>query len=170
VEGHVVDAEVVNFRDLNADGETIVEKLREMTGGRGPDRCIDAVGMEAHGTGFGRLYDEIKVSMKLETDRPFVLRQAIQACRKGGTLSLSGVYGGMIDGVPMGAAFNKGLTLRMGQMHPQAYLPMLLERIEKGEVDGTFPITHRMSLEEAPRAFEVFKHHQDGCCRVALKP
>ena len=164
------NAETVNFRDRNADGETIVEKLREMTGGRGPDRCIDAVGMEAHGTGFGRLYDEIKVSMKLETDRPFVLRQAIQACRKGGTVSLSGVYGGIIDGIPVGAAFNKGLTLRMGQMHPQAYLPMLLKRIEGGEVDTTFPITHRMSLEEAPRAFEVFKHHQDGCCRVVLRP
>ncbi|MDX2008001.1 MAG: zinc-dependent alcohol dehydrogenase [Meiothermus sp.] len=164
------NAEVVNFRDTNADGETVVERLKEMTGGRGPDRCIDAVGLEAHGTGFGRLYDEIKLSAKLETDRPFVLRQAIAACRKGGTVSLSGVYGGVIDGLNMGAAFNKGLTLKMGQMHPQRYVGMLMEKVAKGEVDASFPITHRMSLEEAPRAFEVFKHHQHGCCRVVLRP
>lgn len=163
-------AETINFRQINQDGQTIVETLREMTGGRGPDRCIDAVGMEAHGTGWGRLYDELKVKAKLETDRPFVLRQTIQACRKGGTVSLVGVYGGMVDMIPMGAAFNKGLTLKMGQMHPQRYLPMLLELIQQGKIDATFPITHRMNLSEAPQAFEIFKHHQDGCCRVVLKP
>ncbi|RIH82003.1 putative zinc-binding alcohol dehydrogenase [Calidithermus terrae] len=163
-------AETVNFRSLEHDGQTIVERLRDMTGGRGPDRCIDAVGMEAHGTGFGRLYDEIKTRLKLESDRPFALRQAIQACRKGGTVSVIGVYGGLIDKFNIGAAFNKGLTLRMGQLHAQRYVGMLLEKVSKGELDATFPITHRMSLEEAPRAFETFKNHHDGCCRVVLRP
>ena len=148
----------------------ISEALRELTGGRGPDACIDAVGMEAHGKSLDALYDQVKTSVFLATDRLHVLRQAIQACRKGGTISIPGVYGGFLDKVPLGAAFAKGLTLRMGQTHVHKYLHPLLERIERGEIDPAFVITHRLRLEEAPRGYELFKHKKDECIKIVLQP
>ena len=124
----------------------MVEKLKEMTGGMGPDACIDAVGMESHGTAsLDAIYDRAKQALHLETDRPHVLRQTIQACRKGGTVSIPGVYGGLIDKFPIGAAFAKGLTLKMGQTHVPRYMRPLLDRIQRGEIDPSFVITHRVS-------------------------
>src|SRR5206468_787561 len=122
----------------------VIDELRERTGGRGPDACIDAVGLEAHGTTLDAFYDKAKQTLRMETDRPHALREAIQACRKGGTLSIPGVYGGLLDKMPFGAAFNKGLTLRMGQTHVQRYMKPLLARIEKGEIDPSRLITHRL--------------------------
>jgi len=158
-------ADILNYEE----GDTI-DRLKEMTGGRGPDSCIDAVGMEAHGTGADFFYDRVKQAARLETDRPTALRLAIQACRKGGTLSIAGVYGGFIDKMPMGAAFNKGLTFKMGQTHVHRYLRPLLERIEQGDIDPSFVITHRLRLDEAPRAYDIFKHKDDECIKVVLKP
>jgi threonine dehydrogenase-like Zn-dependent dehydrogenase len=158
-------AEIINYEEVDAG-----EALKEMTGGRGPDACIDAVGMEAHGTDAIALYDKIKQVFRLETDRPMVLRQAIIACRKGGTVSVPGVYGGFIDKVPMGAIVNKALTLKSGQTHVHRYLRPLLKRIQNGEIDPSFVITHRLPLEEAPNAYEIFKHKKDNCIKVVLKP
>ncbi|HVF51677.1 MAG TPA: zinc-dependent alcohol dehydrogenase [Pyrinomonadaceae bacterium] len=156
---------------LNFDDEDIFEKLKEMTGGRGPDACIDAVGMEAHGGGsIGAVYDRVKSAMFMATDRPHALRQAINACRKGGTVSIPGVYGGYLDKVPFGAAFNKGLTLKMGQTHVQRYLRPLLERVERGEIDPSFVITHRLKLDDAADAYYTFRDKQDECIKVVLKP
>lgn len=149
---------------------SLVEALREMTSGRGPDACIDAVGMEAHGLGLMGFYDKMKQSVMLETDRPVALRQAIQACAKGGTVSIPGVYGGIVDKFPLGAAFGKGLTFRMGQTHMHRYMPMLLERIQNGDIDPSFVITHRMSLDDAPRGYDMFRAKQDGCIKVVLEP
>ncbi len=146
--------------------DDVLELLKELTGGRGPDSCIDAVGMEAHGSA----YDVVKQKLKLETDRPYVLRQAMRACRKGGTLSIPGVYAGIIDKVPFGAAFAKGLTLKMGQTHTQKYMRPLLERIEKKEIDPSFVITHRMNLSDAPKAYEIFCEKKDNCIKVVLTP
>jgi threonine dehydrogenase-like Zn-dependent dehydrogenase len=140
-----------------------------MTGGNGPDSCIEAVGMEAHSGSF-QWYDKAKQTLRLETDRPQALREAILACRKGGTVSVPGVYGGFIDKVPMGAAFNKGLTLKMGQTHTHRYMRPLLERIEKGEIDPSRVISHRMSLDEGPDGYEIFKHKQDECIKIVLTP
>jgi threonine dehydrogenase-like Zn-dependent dehydrogenase len=148
----------------------VLERLRELTGGLGPDACIDAVGLEAEGHGLIDLYDKIKQAVRLETDRPIVLRTAIAACRKGGTLSIPGVYGGFIDKVPMGTAFAKGLTFKMGQTHVQRYFNVLLERIEKGEIDPSFVITHRMRLEEAPAGYEMFQKKEEGCIKIVLQP
>ncbi len=150
--------------------EDVLERLDEETGGLGPDSCMDAVGMEAHGKGLQAAYDRIKQSVRLETDRPGVLRMAIQACRKGGTVSIPGVYGGLIDKVPIGAAFAKGITLKMGQTHVQRYLRPLLERVEKGEIDPSFIVSHRMNLDDAPAAYAMFRSHEDGCTKVVLKP
>lgn len=158
-------AEVINYEEVDAG-----EALKEMTGGRGPDACIDAVGMEAHGMGVEGFYDKVKQAVRLETDRPNVIRQMIVACRKGGTVSIMGVYGGFIDKVPMGAAFNKGLTLKMGQMHGQRYLPKLLDYVTSGEVDPSRVFTHHLPLEAASQAYEMFKHKQDQCIKVLLKP
>ena len=158
-------AEIINYEEIDAG-----EAVTEMTGGRGPDSCIDAVGMEAHGTGLDALYDKAKQAVRLESDRPTALRQAILACRKGGTLSIPGVYGGFVDKVPLGAAFNKGLTLKMGQTHVHRYLRPLLDRVQKGEIDPSFVITHRMKLDEAPHAYEIFKQKKDNCIKVVLKP
>lgn len=158
-------AEVLNFKDVD-----VLEKLREMTGGIGPDSCIDAVGMEAHGMSLDNVYDHVKTAVFLETDRPHVLRQAIQACRKGGTVSVPGVYGGFIDKFNMGAAFGKGLTLKMGQTHVHKYLPLLLERIQRGDIDPSFVITHRMSLADATQGYETFANDKDDCIKVVLKP
>lgn len=141
-----------------------------MTGGRGPDFCIDAVGMEATGHTPDALYDRVKMAMKLETDRPTALREVITACRKGGTVSIPGVYGGLLDKFPIGAAFGKGLTFKMGQTNMHNYLKPLMNRIEKGEIDPSFIITHRLGLEDAPAAYKTFRDKQDGCIKVILKP
>ena len=148
----------------------VVEMLRDMTGGRGPDACIDAVGMEAHGVGLEGWYDKVKQMSQLETERPIALRQAIQACRKGGVVSIPGVYGGVADKIPLGALMNKGLTIRTGQTHMQKYLQPLLGHIEEGKIDPSFVITHRLPLEQAPEGYEIFKHKQDECIKVVLKP
>ena len=157
--------ETINYEEIDAG-----EALKEMTGGRGPDACLDAVGLEAHGMGLEGFYDKVKQAVRLETDRPNVLRQAIVSCRKGGTVSLAGVYGGFLDKVPMGAAFNKGLTLKMGQTHVHKYLRPLLGRIQNGEIDPSFIITHHLSLEDAPHGYDIFKHKKDNCIKVVLKP
>ncbi|HEY9283380.1 MAG TPA: zinc-dependent alcohol dehydrogenase [Pyrinomonadaceae bacterium] len=159
-------AEILNFYD-----EDVFDKLKEMTGGIGPDACIDAVGMEAHGMGsFGAWVDRAKAALMLATDRPTALRQAINSCRKGGTVSVPGVYGGFLDKIPFGAAFAKGLTFKMGQTHVHKYLRPLLERIEKGEIDPSFVITHRMRLADAPAGYEIFKHKQDNCIKIVMQP
>jgi threonine dehydrogenase-like Zn-dependent dehydrogenase len=155
---------------LNFEGLDVVEALKQLTGGRGPDVCIDAVGLEAHVSGFEAMVDRAKQAVKIETDRAVVLREAIQACRKGGVVSLAGVYGGFVDTVPMGAAFNKGLTFKMGQTHVHRYLRPLLERIERGDIDPSYIITHRLPLDEAPHAYQMFKDKEDGCVKVVLKP
>ena len=158
-------AEVLNYEDLDA-----IEELKDRTGGRGPDACIDAVGMEAHGTGVTAFYDRAKQAARLETDRPTALREAIQACRKGGTLSIPGVYGGFIDKVPLGAAFAKGLTIRMGQTHVHRYMRPLLGRIQRDEIDPSLVITHRMALDDAPRGYRMFRDKEDECIKVVLRP
>jgi threonine dehydrogenase-like Zn-dependent dehydrogenase len=159
-------AEVLNYEE-----ETdLIERLKEMTGGRGPDSCIDAVGMEAHGTTLDALYDRAKHAVHLATDRPHVLRQAIQACRKGGTVSIPGVYGGFLDKLPFGAAFSKGLTLRMGQTHVHRYSQKLLHLIEEGKIDPAFVITHRLELQQAADGYKTFNERQDGCIKIVLKP
>lgn len=158
-------AEVLDYSD-----EDVLERLHDLTGGRGPDGCIDAVGLEAHADTLSGLYDRMKFHLWMATDRPTVLRQAIQACRKGGTVSIPGVYGGLLDKIPFGAAFAKGLTLKMGQTHVQRYLKPLLQRVQKGEIDPSFVITHRLRLEEAPSAYQTFRDKQDHCIKVVLKP
>ncbi|KRB94018.1 zinc-dependent alcohol dehydrogenase [Noviherbaspirillum sp. Root189] len=144
--------------------------LKEMTGGRGPDACIDAVGMEAHGMGLMGAYDRVKQAMSVETDRPIALRQALMACRNGGVVSIPGVYGGFLDKIPFGSVMNRSLTIRTGQTHVQRYMKPLLERIQKGEIDPTVVITHRMSLDEAPHGFDIFCNKQDECIKIVLKP
>jgi threonine dehydrogenase-like Zn-dependent dehydrogenase len=155
---------------LDFDDQDIFDKLKEMTGGRGPDSCIDAVGLEAHGKTIDAVVDRAKAAMFLATDRPHALREAINACRKGGTVSIPGVYGGFLDKIPFGAAFAKGLTFKMGQTHVHRYLRPLLERIQKGEIDPSFVITHRMRLDDAPAGYEIFKHKQDNCIKIVMKP
>jgi threonine dehydrogenase-like Zn-dependent dehydrogenase len=142
--------------------------LKEMTGGRGPDACIDAVGLEAHGA--EQMYDRVKQALSLETDRPIALRDAITACRNGGTVSVIGVYSGWIDKFPMGSFMNRSLTMRAGQAHVHRYLRPLLERIEKGEIDPSFVVTHRMKLDEASEAYRMFNDKQDECMKVVLTP
>jgi threonine dehydrogenase-like Zn-dependent dehydrogenase len=158
-------AEVLDYAEVD-----VPEVLRAMTGGQGPDSCIDAVGLEAHGTTLDAWYDRVKTSMYLGTDRPHALRQAIAACRKGGTVSIPGVYGGWLDKFPLGAAFAKGLTLKMGQTHMHRYLPLLLARIERGEIDPSFVITHRVGLDDAPEMYRTFRDKQDDCIKVVMKP
>ena len=156
---------------LNFDDEDIFDKLKEMTCGRGPDACIDAVGLEAHGTGsLDAVYDRVKTALFMGTDRAHALRQAIHACRKGGTVSIPGVYGGFLDKIPLGAAFNKGLTFKMGQTHVQSYMRPLLERVLNGEIDPSFVITHRMRLEDAAEGYHTFRDKQDNCIKIVLKP
>ncbi len=148
----------------------LLDTIKEMTAGRGPDRCIDAVGMEAHGTGIQYAYDRTKHAMRMETDRPIALREAIMACRNGGTVSVIGAYGGFVDKFPIGALINRSLTIRAGQAHVQRYMRPLLARIEKGEIDPTFVITHTLPLADAPKGYEIFKNKQDECVKVVLKP
>jgi threonine dehydrogenase-like Zn-dependent dehydrogenase len=148
----------------------VIEELKDITGGRGPDACIDAVGMEAHSGTVAGVYDRAKQAARLSIDRPTVLRQAIQACRKGGTVSIPGVYGGFLDKINFGAAFAKGLTFKMGQTHVHKYMRPLLERIAHGEFDPSFVITHRLKLSEAPYGYEIFRDKQDDCIKIVLDP
>jgi threonine dehydrogenase-like Zn-dependent dehydrogenase len=148
----------------------IVEMLKQVTGGRGPDGCIDCVGMEAHGHDFVAAYDSMKQKLRISFDRPQVLRQAIQACRKGGTVSIPGVYGGLLDKLPFGSAFGKALTLKMGQTHVHSYLNPLLRLIEQGQIDPSFVITHKVPLEDAPAAYRTFRDKNDECIKVVLDP
>jgi threonine dehydrogenase-like Zn-dependent dehydrogenase len=149
-----------------SSSENVHEALKEITGGRGPDSCIDAVGMEAHGS----MYDTVKQSVRMETDRPVVLRQAMRVCRKGGTLSIPGVYSGFIDKIPFGVAFAKSLTIRMGQTHVQRHMRPLLERIQRGDIDPSFIVTHELPLANADEAYGMFARKENGCIKVVLKP
>jgi threonine dehydrogenase-like Zn-dependent dehydrogenase len=156
--------EVINYEDTDVNLE-----LKDLTAGRGPDACIDAVGMEAHhGTGLIHAYDKVKQATRMETERGHALRQAITSCRNGGTVSVIGAYGGMVDKFPIGAVMNRSLTIKSGQCHVQRYMKPLLEHIEAGRIDPTFIITHRLPLEQAPDAYETFKHKQDDCVKVVL--
>jgi threonine dehydrogenase-like Zn-dependent dehydrogenase len=161
-----VGAETLNYEDV----DHIPEALKELTGGRGPDACIDAVGMEAHHHGPLYAYDRVKQAARLETDRPFALREAIMSCRNGGIVSVIGVYGGFVDKFPMGSLMNRGLTIKSGQCHVHRYMRPLLDRIEAGELDPRFVITHMLPLDKAPQAYEIFKKKQDDCIKVVLKP
>ncbi|HYP53469.1 MAG TPA: zinc-dependent alcohol dehydrogenase, partial [Pyrinomonadaceae bacterium] len=155
---------------INYEEQSVYDTLMEMTGGRGPDSCIDAVGMEAHAPGVLHAYDRVKQAMMLETDRPHALREAIMCCRNGGTVSVIGVYGGFIDKFPMGSVMNRSLTIKAGQCHVHRYMRPLLERIQNGEIDPSFVITHRMSLEDASHGYDIFNNKQDDCIKIVLKP
>jgi len=155
---------------LNYEKVDIPEVLKEITGGRGPDHCIDAVGLEAHAPGLYGMYDKAKVAMMLETDRPIALRQAIMCCANGGTVSVIGVYGGFIDKFPMGAVVNRSLTIRSGQCHVHRYLQPLMNRILDGQIDPSFVITHHMPLQDAPQGYLMFRDKQDECIKIVLKP
>jgi len=155
---------------INYEEENVSASLLELTGGRGPDACIDAVGMEAHAPGIFGAYDRAKQAMMLETDRPHALREAIMACRNAGTISVVGVYGGFIDKFPFGSIMNRSLTVKAGQAHVQHYMPSLLERIQNGEIDPSFVITHHMALDEAPIAYDLFHKKQEECIKVVLHP
>ena len=154
---------------INYEEDDVQEVLRDLTAGRGPDACIDAVGIEAHGHGITYAYDRTKQALMLESDRPIALRQAIQACRNGGVVSVIGVYGGLIDKFPMGSLMNRSLTLRGGQCHVQRYMPTLLEHIQKGHIDPSFVITHHMPLDNAPEAYDLFLEKRDNCEKVVLR-
>jgi len=151
--------------------ESVLERLKELTGGKGPEKCIDAVGMESHATrSLDAMYDRAKQAVMLETDRPHVLREMIYVCRPAGTLSVPGVYGGLVDKIPFGASMNKGLTWRMGQTHVNRWTDDLLRRIQQGQIDPSFVITHTVSLDEGPRMYKTFRDKEDGCIKVVLKP
>jgi len=156
--------DIINYEQTN-----VLETLNELTGGRGPDACIDAVGLEAHGPSAMYAYDRTKQALMLETDRPIALREAIMACRNGGIVSVIGVYGGFIDKFPMGSVMNRSLTIKTGQTHVHRYLKPLLQHIERGDIDPSFVITHRMRLEDAAEAYDMFLHKRDGCEKVVLK-
>jgi threonine dehydrogenase-like Zn-dependent dehydrogenase len=163
---HAGGAEVINYDET----EDLIQVLKDMTGNVGPDSCMDAVGMEA--TGHGALYavDRVKQALRLQTDRPFVLRQCIQACRKGGTVSIPGVYGGFVDMIPMGAVMNKALTIKTGQTHMMRYMQPLLESIQRNEIDPSFVISHRVPIDKAPEMYRTFRDKQDHCTKVVLDP
>jgi len=158
-------AETINYEETD-----VMEALKEMTGGRGPDHCIDAVGLEGHAPGLHGAYDKVKTTLMMETDRTPALRQAIMSCRSGGTVSVAGVYGGFIDKFPMGAVVNRSLTIRSGQTHVHKYLRPLLDRIVKGDIDPSFVITHRLTLDEAASGYDMFVNKADDCLKVVLKP
>ena len=160
-------AETLNYEEV----DNVPDALKELTGGRGPDACIDAVGMEAHHPNAAlHAYDRIKQATRLETDRGHVLRQAILSCRNGGVVSMMGAYGGFVDKFPIGALMQRGLSIRTGQCHVHRYMRPLLERVEKGEIDPSFVVTHRLSLDDAPQGYETFKNKEDDCVKVVLKP
>ncbi|HLL25268.1 MAG TPA: zinc-dependent alcohol dehydrogenase [Kofleriaceae bacterium] len=154
---------------INYEESPVLETLKEMTAGRGPDACIDAVGMEAHGHGLQFAYDRVKQMSKIELDRPIAVREAIMACRSAGTVSIVGVYAGFVDKFPLGSLMNRGITIRTGQCHVHRYLKPLLERIEKGDIDPTFVISHRMKLEEVPHAYSIFNDKHDEAMKIVLK-
>ena len=158
-------AETINYEEVD-----VLDALKTITGGRGPDACIDAVGMEAHGVGLVGAYDRVTQAMMLETERPNALREALMACRNGGVVSIPGVYGGFLDKMPIGSFMNRSLTLKTGQTHVQRYLKPLLDRVQAGEIDPSVIITHRMPLEQAPDAYRMFRDKQDECVKVVLKP
>ena len=166
----MMTADKWNAEVLDLTSTNIYQALKKMTGGRGPDACIDAVGLEAHGNTIGDWYDKAKTATMMATDRLGALRQAIHCCRKGGTVSIPGVYGGLLDKVPMGAAFGKGLTFKMGQTHVHKYLAPLLDHIQRGSIDPSIIITHRLRLEDAPKAYKTFRAKEDGCVKVVMKP
>lgn len=156
---------------INFDEESVLERLKELTRGKGPEKCIDSVGMEAHaGRSIDSMYDRAKQALMLESDRPHVLREMIYVCRPAGIISIPGVYGGLIDKIPFGAAMNKGLTFRMGQTHVNRWTDDLLRRIQEGEIDPSFVITHSVSLEQGPEMYKTFRDKHDGCIKVVLKP
>jgi threonine dehydrogenase-like Zn-dependent dehydrogenase len=161
-----LDVETLDYERV----DRVPEALKELTGGRGPDACIDAVGMEAHFHGPLYAYDRVKQAARLQTERAFALREAIMSCRNGGVVSIVGVYGGLVDKFPIGALMNRGLTIRAGQCHVQRYLQPLLHRIENGEIDPSFVVTHTLPLDDAPQGYETFKNKQDECVKVVLKP
>ncbi|UVM74667.1 MULTISPECIES: zinc-dependent alcohol dehydrogenase [Pseudomonas] len=156
---------------INFDEESVLDRLAELTAGKGPEKCIDAVGMESHATrSFDSIYDRVKQAVMLESDRPHVLREMMYVCRPAGTLSIPGVYGGLIDKIPFGAAMNKGLTFKMGQTHVNRWTDDLLKRIQEGQIDPSFVITHTVSLEDGPDMYNTFRDKKDGCVKVVLKP
>jgi threonine dehydrogenase-like Zn-dependent dehydrogenase len=161
-----VGAETLDYSEVD-----VPEALKELTGGRGPDACIDAVGMEAHHDVLPiHAYDRVKQAARLETDRPHALREAIMSCRNGGVVSVVGVYGGLVDKFPIGSVMNRALTIRSGQCHVQRYLRPLLARIREGEIDPSFIVTHRLGLDDAPAGYETFKNKDDECVKVVLSP
>jgi threonine dehydrogenase-like Zn-dependent dehydrogenase len=160
-----IGAETIDFSTTDVDAE-----LRERTGGRGPDVCIEAVGMEADSTDGQYAYDKVKQQLRLQTERPIAVREAIYSCRKGGSVFVLGVFGGLADKFPLGPMMNKGLTLRGAQQHGHRYIPMLLERIENGELSTGHLATHEMSLDEAPKGYDLFKNKKDGCVRAVFRP
>jgi threonine dehydrogenase-like Zn-dependent dehydrogenase len=156
---------------IDMNDKYVYDRLMDMTGGLGPDVCVDAVGMEAHGyTALESLYDKVKTNLFMETERPHALRQAIMCCRKGGTVSVPGVYGGVADKFPLGALMNKALTIKTGQTHVHRYVPELLDHIRQGRIDPSFVVTHRLPLTEAPHAYDIFRAKKDGCIKVVLDP
>jgi threonine dehydrogenase-like Zn-dependent dehydrogenase len=155
---------------INYEESDVYDTLMERTGGRGPDACIDAVGLEAHAPGMLHYYDRMKQALMSESDRPYVLRQAVMACRNGGTVSVPGVYGGFSDKMPFGAILNKALTIKTGQTHVQHYFRPLLERIQNGDIDPSFVVTHHLRLEDAPKGYDLFVNKQDSCIKIVLKP
>ncbi len=156
---------------IDFDEESVLERLEDLTAGKGPEKCIDAVGLEAHaGRSIDSMYDRAKQAMMMETDRPHVLREMIYVCRPGGIVSIPGVYGGVVDKIPFGAAMNKGLTFRMGQTHVNRWVDDLLRRIEEGQIDPSFVITHTVPLEHGPEYYDIFRDKHDGCVKVVLKP
>jgi threonine dehydrogenase-like Zn-dependent dehydrogenase len=160
------NVETVDYEEV----EDVFDTLRQMTGGRGPDCCIDAVGLEAHGHTVDAWYDRVKQAARLEMDRAHALRQALHCCRKGGTVSIPGVYGGFIDKVPFGAAFAKGLTIKIGQTHVHNYTRPLMQRIERGDIDPSFLITHRAKLDDAPEMYATFRDKKEECIKVVMRP
>lgn len=162
---HKAGASTINYETTD-----VHEALLELTGGRGPDRCIDAVGMEAHGTGIEQAYDKVKQQLRLHTERGVALRQAIHSCRKAGTVSVLGVYGGLMDKFPMGAIVNKALTLRSGQQPGQRYAERIFQHILDGEMDPSYLLTHPMDLEQSPQGYKLFKHKTEQCMRAVFKP
>jgi len=156
--------EVINYEE-----QDVQETLRDLTGGRGPDACIDAVGLEAHGHGLQYAYDSLKQLTKIQLDRPLAVREAIMACRSGGIVSILGVYAGFADKFPLGALMNRGLTIRTGQCHVHRYMRSLLGRIERGELDPSFVVSHHLNLDDAPRAYDMFMNKQDDVMKVVLR-
>jgi threonine dehydrogenase-like Zn-dependent dehydrogenase len=163
-------ADIIGTDTINYENDSVAAELRERTGGRGPDICIEALGMEADSPGLHYLYDQVKQQLRLETDRAVAVREAVHACRKGGGVFVLGVYGGVVDKFPLGAVMNKNLTLRGAQMHGHRYIPEILRLMERGEVETAHLATHVMPLERAPEGYRMFKEKKDGCVRAVFRP